>query len=31
MQRRIEVLEKELASTDRQLNDLRSRLSRLLK
>lgn len=31
MQRRIEELEKELASTERQLNDLRSRLSRLLK
>ena len=31
MQLRIEELEKELASTERQLNDLRSRLSRLLK
>ena len=30
-QRRIEELEKELASTERQLNEVRSRLSRLLK
>lgn len=31
MQRRIDELEKELASTERQLNEMRSRLSRLFK